>query len=228
MENRYDHLLREQNQVLVNLTPGNQVLRIELALEIKKFVKNKEHIKILEIGSGEGDLTKYILEKNKSIKISCLDISNEMIKSSEKFLARFKERLSFINEDALSYLEKTKINYDIITSAWTIHNFKWVDKIKLFKVIYKNLSKNGIILIMDKFYPDLKNKSQDMLKIQLDRYRYLDPRLQKEISEHEEQDFLDEYRMEESQTLDLLKKIGFKNIKLLDRVERDVLLIAEK
>ncbi len=71
IKNRYDNKLREGNQIILNLTPGNYVLRIELSLFLKNIFKNNKNFRILEIGSGEGDLTKHILENNTNIKIDC-------------------------------------------------------------------------------------------------------------------------------------------------------------
>jgi ubiquinone/menaquinone biosynthesis C-methylase UbiE len=86
LKNRYDDILREYNQDIIGLSPANQTMRIELALEIKKILEEKPDVKILEIGVGEGDLTKYILQYNSEIKLDCLDISNEMIDSARKNL----------------------------------------------------------------------------------------------------------------------------------------------
>jgi ubiquinone/menaquinone biosynthesis C-methylase UbiE len=228
IENRYDKELRKGNQLILDLSPANYALRIELAQELKNLLKNNLDSKILEIGSGEGHLTNYILKNNPLIKIDCLDISKEMIDSSKQILSQYINRINFINQDVVQYLDKINFKYDFITTAWTIHNFKWQDKKKTFEKIYSSLSSKGKFLLMDKLYPDnLKEKNQ-LLDLQQARYRYIDKKLAKAIVSHEKQDFLDDYRMDETQTIDSLKKIGFKKIKILDRVERDVLLVAEK
>lgn len=48
-QNRYDEILRDYNQEIINLSPANQTMRIELALEIKKILEQKPDIRILEI-----------------------------------------------------------------------------------------------------------------------------------------------------------------------------------
>jgi len=227
IKNRYDEKLREGNQLIIDLTPGNYTLRIQLALELKKIV-NKKELKILEIGSGEGDLTKFILKNNKNFKIDCLDVSREMINISKQLLSEYQNRINFINDDALEYLKKIDFKYDIIASAWTIHNFKWKEKHETLKNIYNNLPRKGVFLLMDKFYPNDKSEQKKLLDRQLNRFRYLDQELKNEIILHENQDILDEYRMDESKSLKALENVGFKNIKILDRVDRDILLIAEK
>jgi hypothetical protein len=53
LQNRYDDILREHNQEIINLSPANQTMRIELALEIKKILEQNPDAKVLEIGVGE-------------------------------------------------------------------------------------------------------------------------------------------------------------------------------
>jgi hypothetical protein len=50
-QNRYDDKLREANHLILDLTPANYLMRIEIALEIKNIAQDKPNIKILEIGS---------------------------------------------------------------------------------------------------------------------------------------------------------------------------------
>jgi len=109
-----------------------------------------------------------------------------------------------------------------------MHNFPRPDKKKLFEKTYERLSTQGTFIMMDKVYVDKEEEREKSLKMQLERYRYLSPDLKKEITDHEILDASDEYRMDELSTIETLKTIGFKNIQIIDRVERDVILIAEK
>ncbi len=228
-QNRYDDKLREANHLILDLTPANYLMRIEIALEIKNIAQDKPNIKILEIGSWEGDLSKYILKTNPLIKLDCLDISQEMLDLSKPLLSAYLDRINFICEDALKYLETTDIKYDIITSAWTLHNFTSDDRNKVIEKIYEKLSSSGKFILLDKIYPDIEEQEKiNLLNLQLARYRYTSKDIEKEITAHEHQDYTDKYRMDEAYTIKLLKQIWFSNIQIKDRVERDVVLIAEK
>ncbi|MEN9551785.1 MAG: hypothetical protein RI935_162 [Candidatus Parcubacteria bacterium] len=79
---------------------------------------------------------------------------------------------------------------------------------------------------MDKVYPDVGGEA--LLNLQLNRYKYLSEAGCKEITEHEKQDYLDEFRMNETNFLDALKQAGFASPVIIDRVERDVVIIAKK
>lgn len=228
-QNRYDDKLREANQLIIDLTPANYPMRIEIALEIKSIAQDKSDLKILEIGSWEGDLSKYILKSNPLIKMDCLDVSQEMIDLSKPLLSEYLDRINFLCEDALTYLEKTNIKYDIITSAWTLHNFTLEDRSKVLEKIYEKLSSGGKFILLDKIYPDIEEQGKiNLLNLQLARFRYIPKDVEKEITAHEHQDYTNEYRMDEADTIKFLKQIWFTNIEVVDRVERDVILMAGK
>lgn len=227
IENRYDNILREHNQEIINLSPANQTMRIELALEIKRILEGKPDTEILEIWIWEWDLTKYLLQYNPDIKLDCLDISQEMLDSAKQNL--WGQNIKFIQDDAYEYLDNPETKaYGIIVSAWTIHNFPWKDKIKLFQKIYDKLGDWWVMMIMDKIYTGNHWADVYFLRQQNERYKYLSKEDEEAIIDHERQDFEDEYRMEESQTKEVLEEIWFRWIEVLDRIERDVILVARK
>ena len=208
IQNRYKDSLRENNQIIIDFSPANYTMRIELSLEIKKRLANKPTSKILEIGSGECDLTKYILKNNEFSKIDCLDVAQEMIDAAKPMMKEYTERIDFICEDALTYLENTETKYDIITSAWTLHNFTQENRKRVFENIYANLTNNGKLILLDKIYPDIdEEEKKRLLYMQLSRYRYLEESVATDITTHEHQDYLDDYRMDEYDTINILKKI---------------------
>ena len=229
LQNRYDETLRKYNQNIINLGPANQTMRIELALEIKKLLTQNPDTKVLEIGVGEGDSTKDILQHNPGIQIDCLDISPEMIASAKKILGAQSQNINFIQDDAYEFLDKRKNDqYGIITSSWTIHNFPWEEKEKLFAKIFDSLTPDGTMLLMDKIYTDNNIANNYLLRIQNARYKYLPNIAQEAILNHELQDFGYDYKMKEPQVKNFLYKTGFRTVEFLDRIERDVLLLAKK
>lgn len=228
MKNRYDSKLRENNKKILELCSEVMILRKILALEIKKETVKNPDLKIIELGCGEGDSTISIMKENPNLKMDVLDISSEMIEIAKVELKNYSKSLNFICDDALNYLDKNNWEYNIITTSWTIHNFVWNEKKAFLKRIYNRLVPGGKFMIMDKVYPDNKIIQKQMLDHQNKRYKYLEKDLSEEIINHESQDYSDEYKMEETQFTNELSKIGFKNIKIIDRVERDLVLIAEK
>lgn len=222
MKNRYDDILREYNSEILELTPGNQVLHFVLAYHFARLYK--PHDRVLEIGCGGGDSTLPLMRVTKA-QLTALDVSSEMIRLCKKNLYQYKSRMSYVCEDALAYLQQGH-TYDTIISSWTIHNFPWPQKKQLFKAIYNALPRNGYFLLMDKIYGDKVAVSQ--YKEQTHRYKLLPPQVAKAILDHEEIDFSAKYRMDEKQTIKELKQAGFKKVEIIDRVTRDVVLVATK
>lgn len=221
MKNRYGKKLREENRKILEISPASPTLRTIMALEFKKLFRTAD--RVLEIGCGEGDSAEPVLAYT-SANMELLDESPEMVRIAKQRLARYKKRVTFIAEDGLSYLERSK-PYDFILSSWTIHNFTWEDKVKLFRMIYRKLRTGGLFIMMDKVYPERDKKK--LLDLQLARYRYLSKLGMREIMSHERNDFSSRYRMDEQKTYSVLRRIGF-HIRVIDRVERDVIMVAKK
>lgn len=229
-KNRYESdTFRRWNQNIISLTPSNYTMRIELALEIRALANRMKDPKVLELGVGEGDLTKYILEANLHMHIDALDISEQMIHSARKHLHTYSNRVNFICDDVLHYLRDTKKHYNVIVSSWVVHNFTWEEKLAVFNAIYHNLLGGGYLLLMEKIYPDSAAERRKLLNLQLKRYSYLDNKeARDEICAHEKADFGSKYVMGESQTIESFSKLGFRDIKIKDRIERDILIISRK
>lgn len=223
MKNRYDDILRIHNQEIIDLVPYNPILFIEAA-KIISGVYTEGH-RVLEIGSGEGDSALPILARTDA-RLELLDVSEEMLEIARERLKSYAARTTFVCEDAYDYLSRGG-SYDVIFSAWTVHNFKQEDKIKLFEAIYKNLAPGGIFLLLDKVYP--ASDKEKLFEHQCARYRaFLSEEVASAIIAHEQEDMNDKYRLDEGPLLDSLKKVGFSNIKIHDRVERDIILAASK
>lgn len=229
MENRYDNNIREANQLILDLTPGNVPLRVMVAYELASILPSKNNPKIIELGCGEGDLTWYLFKVIPSLQIEALDISAEMIASAKEKLASHQNAVTFIQDDASTYLKNSGEDvYDVIISAWTIHNFIWNDKKKIFEQIYTSLKTGGVMLLMDKIYEDDPVAAQASYDMQINRYKKLDDMVRDDMLSHEVQDFSEDYKMSETQTKQVLEAIGFKNFKVIDRVGRDAVISAEK
>jgi ubiquinone/menaquinone biosynthesis C-methylase UbiE len=227
MENRYDGLLREHNQAILELLPAHPTLRVVAGAEVARARENDGVV--LEIGVGEGDLTRYMLDRDSRLRLDALDISPEMIAEARKKLPI--DRVHLIQADALDYM-RTSVNagtYQVIASGWTVHNFPWEEKSELFEEIYRCLRPGGSMVLMDKIYPDDPAERERLLELQINRLRYLSsPDAIRAMTEHERQDASDPYRMDETYTVGRLSAIGFRNIRVVDRVEREVVLVGEK
>lgn len=222
VENRYTGILVKGYPKLLEISPAHPTLRVLLALELKKIAR--PGLRVLDFGCGEGDSIIPIMEHT-DLKMDALDISEEMLEKCKKNISKYLDRVNLICEDALSYLQRCG-EYDIITCSWTLHNFTHEDKRKILKKVHEKLSDEGIFILMDKVYPD--SNSKWMMDKQNQRNEYLHKELRDAIVAHEEDDYGEEYRMDEIPFVRELRNLGFKDIRILDRVEREIVLVAHK
>ena len=105
-----------------------------------KQVKLDKNSRILDIGCGRGKILGNLSLKLKLLnKPIGLDIENHKDKS---------KKIIFKKIDALSFIIKTKITFDLILIKQTIHLLKKEQILKLLKICRKKLNPNGKIIIM--------------------------------------------------------------------------------
>jgi cyclopropane fatty-acyl-phospholipid synthase-like methyltransferase len=96
--------------------------------------------RILDIGCGRGKILGNLSNKLRlSNKPIGLDIENHKDKS---------KKMIFKKIDALSFISKTKITFDLILIKQTIHLFKKKQVIKLLSLCKNKLNPNGKIIIL--------------------------------------------------------------------------------
>ena len=105
-----------------------------------KQVKLDKKSRILDIGCGRGKILANLSLKLKlSNKPIGLDIENHKDKS---------KKIIFKKIDALSFIYKTKITFDLILIKQTLHLLKKRQILKLLSICKKKLSSNGKIIIL--------------------------------------------------------------------------------
>ena len=105
-----------------------------------KQVKLDKNSRILDIGCGRGKILANLSLKLKlSNKPIGLDIENHKDKS---------KKIIFKKIDALSFISKTKITFDLILIKQTLHLLKKRQILKLLSICKKKLNSNGKIIIL--------------------------------------------------------------------------------
>ena len=107
---------------------------------ILKHVRLNRNSRILDIGCGRGKILANLSNKLRLLnKPIGLDIENHKDKS---------KKIIFKKIDALSYVLKTKITFDLILIKQTIHLLEKKQAIKLLSICKNKLNPNGKIIIL--------------------------------------------------------------------------------
>jgi len=111
----------------------------------KNKVKNFNKKKFLEVGSGHGLLSKYLLENNKKNEGTICDISQQSLNLTKKVInyKKHKSKIKFIKKDFFKFKNKDKFDFIILGEV-----IEHVRKPKKFLVKAKKLLKpNGQIFV---------------------------------------------------------------------------------
>jgi len=107
-------------------------------IKVLSNYKNKDELKVLDLGCGTGELIGELTKEFKNIKITGLDFSEKMIQISKKRNPSVKHLIMDVSE--LNFLDE---EYDIIISTHSIPYYK--EPQLIFKHLYKMLKYDGRI-----------------------------------------------------------------------------------
>ena len=106
-------------------------------LKKKKLNKNSQ---ILDIGCGRGKIIGSLFRK--------LKLTNKPIGIDPVIHKDVDKSIDFKKENIFKFFKSNQNKFDLIMIKQTLHFFNKVKRIKLIKICKKNLSKNGVLLIL--------------------------------------------------------------------------------
>lgn len=83
---------------------------------LKKFLYNKNFLKVLELGCGTGRASDAVISTMPTADYTFSDLSKRMLKVARQHLPK---NSSFIISDAVEYMENTKDVYDFVYTLWS-------------------------------------------------------------------------------------------------------------
>ncbi len=104
---------------------------------------------VLEIGPGPGWITIIMAKENSTLKITGLEISEDMIRVANKNIddEGVKDRIEFIQGDATNMNQFEENSFDVIITHDSLHH--WDNPIRVFNEIARVLKPNGIFCVGD-------------------------------------------------------------------------------
>ena len=185
--------------------------------------QNKDKLKILEIGYGTGITSNFILQSNQKMELTLLDNDPGMNKiAKENIINANRYKIEYVNADVFDFLTSCKDNqFDIVVSAYTIHNFEKNLRKELFTLLYSKMKDNSIFINADKYASDDDNLRISALNYRINKFtNYL-------IHNNDKYDIINEWVihylddqsplkvMKETESKEQLENIGFKEVKFV-------------
>lgn len=129
----------------VALLYQDKFMNLDLYNDTYNFICNsitKDHAKILDIGCGPGNITKYLLSKRPDFNIHGVDISPKMIELAKKN----NPTASFAILDSRQ-IDEIKAKYNGIVCGFCLPYLSQTDSQKLVTDCYNLLDENGLLYI---------------------------------------------------------------------------------
>lgn len=193
-------------------------------------------LSVMELGGGTGITTLSILLASDSLSIVSVDSEPTMQNQARQSLHEWIEqgRLTFDPRDALSALKHVPTaSLDLVTSAYTIHNFLDIYRAEVINEIYRVLKPGGQFINGDRYGLDDISAHTRLIQNDIAGYFKVLTKMQKfDVLEHWIvhlfSDESENHVMRESFSLQQLKQAGFDKVDLSHRCEVNALVTCVK
>ena len=140
----YNELSSQYTELISKCVPRYGELLYNMFHYIPDDFKPK---RILDLGCGTGNLTERILKHYPEAEIDALDISEDILKESQK---RFKDKpnVRYIQAD-FQKMHLPPGSYDLVLSSIAIHHIQDQEKAVLYREIFQALSTDGLFIFAD-------------------------------------------------------------------------------
>ena len=145
-------------------------------------LRNKKNIEILEIGPGHGRNVKIFKQYNNELKITVLEISENMC----NIIRKDNPDIQIINDNILDYNFENR-KFDVIQMIAVIHLFPIEDAKRVLKIIREALKEDGYLIIgttiNDKDMEGYYEKEDYNIRVKRFRHKYTKESYEKLLNE---------------------------------------------
>ena len=184
---------------------------IEIRDIVSKFVSS-DGLNILDLGAGTGIELEQIFNKFPNSKITCIDISEQMLSRLKK---KFNDKnIKVVKADFLK-MNLGRCKYDVVVSVMALHHFLLEKKEELYKNIYNSLKESGLFINSDYIVNTLEEEN-------FYRNQYLNLAISKDLLIHFD------IPLSYSNEIKALQNAGFKNINNVFENKKTKVILAYK
>ncbi|MDA9745484.1 methyltransferase domain-containing protein [Candidatus Pelagibacter sp.] len=123
---------------------------------------NKKNIKLLDIGTGTGEIIESYTLNFKNTEITCSDLSEEYLNVAKQKLKKFKD-IKYVNCKG-EELPFENESFDVLTSTYMFHEIPTEIRKQVFSEISRVLKKDGIFVLTDSLQIDDNPKLNPLLE----------------------------------------------------------------
>lgn len=179
----------------------------------KHFLRNETPKMIMDLGCGDGRITGELIKLDSPSEFFLVDGSSDMLSKAKAYL-RGADNVHYINKTFQDLMHDNSLgDFDLVVSSLAIHHLSLDEKKSLFKYIYNHLEVGGFFINMEvvlspteqleEWYLLLWKEWIDEKGPEGENFQQLPFKYKKNPDNHP--DTLDTQ-------LNLLKKVGFKNV----------------
>lgn len=184
---------------------------IEIRDIVSKFVPS-DGLNILDLGAGTGIELEQIFNKFPNSKITCIDISEQMLSRLKK---KFNDKnIKVVKADFLK-MDLGRCKYDVVVSVMALHHFLLEKKEELYKNIYNSLKESGLFINSDYIVNTLEEEN-------FYRNQYLNLAISKDLLIHFD------IPLSYCSEIKALQNAGFKNINNVFENKKTKVILAYK
>lgn len=192
-------------------------------------------IKVLELGSGTGITTKFLLEADPRVHIVAVDNEKVMMNQISENIKFWQEeyRVELHLEDIFEYLKSVDDGFfDVVASGYVLHNFSQTFRNKILADIYRVLKPDGLFVNGDKYARDDASEQEKVFAEQVRRFDVYDSigrsDYKAEWIKHYQEDERPEVVFKEGNAKKYMESLGFKNVQSTYRKMMEAVIVGTK
>ena len=232
----FSTIIGKEYDMLQLICPAATEMSRLVGAAVNTYSNKAEPLEVLELGGGTGITTLAMLSGKSNLQILSVDNEPTMQDQAKANLKDWvaKGQLSFCGDDALTALQNLADNsFDMIASAYTLHNFLHSYREQVLKEIFRVLKPNGQFINGDRYALDNIRQHTRLIQEEIGRYfKVLTPIDRNDLLEqwivHLFNDESEDHVMREGVALQQMQTAGFISISISERKAGNALITAVK